>query len=159
MDAPPPEYVKLVTAACRKAADDVQLGGFNEGFVDALLLDLKKVYNRSHSSGYYLGRPQGWSRAYDSKATHQKIFVGKVTRYYSKIGVAEIKASRAIELGSDFLIIGNTTGVVEGNIDSIHLDQGAVESVKSGDTFSIRVADRVRPKDCFFLFQPVEAQA
>ena len=85
-----PEYVKLVTQAYREAVDAVQAGRFNQDFVDSLLNRLKKVYNRGHSSGYYLGRPQGWSAAYGSKATHQKILCGEVTHYYPKIGVAEM---------------------------------------------------------------------
>lgn len=75
-------------------------------FLDQVLGDLKKVYNRGHSSGYYLGRPQGWSAAYGSKATHQKILGGEVSHYYPKIGVAEIHALREIAAGKEFLIIG-----------------------------------------------------
>jgi putative protease len=153
-----PEYVKLVTAAYRKAADAIRDGVYEPAFVDHLLADLKKVYNRGHSSGYYLGRPQGWSAAYGSKATHQKILGGEVTHYYPKIGVAEIEATREVCAGSDFLIVGNTSGVVEGSIAGMHLDNGHVERATRGDRFSIRVPARVRPKDKFFLFEPVASE-
>lgn len=149
-----PEYVKLVTSAYRKAADAIQQGSYNQDYVDQLLSDLKKVYHRGHSSGYYLGRPQGWSAAYGSKATHQKILGGEVSHYYPKIGVAEIQAVREVRVGSEFLIIGNHSGVVEGSIEAIHLDDGPVEHAQRGDCFSIRVPERVRPKDKFFIFEP-----
>lgn len=94
-----------------------------------------------------------------SKATHQKILGGEVTHYYPKIGVAEIQAAREVHTGSEFLIIGNTSGVVEGTIEDIHLDEGSVESADRGDRFSIRVPERVRPKDKFFIYEPVAAEA
>jgi putative protease len=153
-----PEYVKLVTRAYRRAAEAICAGAYNPAFVDALLGDLKSVYNRGHSSGYYLGRPQGWSGAYGSKATHQKILGGEVTHYYPKIGVAEIQAAREICSGSKFLIVGNTSGVVEGSIEDIYLDNGPVGKAHRGDCFSICVPERVRPKDKFFIFQPVGAE-
>jgi putative protease len=128
-------------------------------FVDGLLNNLKKVYHRGHSSGYYLGRPQGWSAAYGSKATHQKILGGEVTHYYPKIGVAEIQAAREIRSGTEFLIIGNSSGVVAGRIEAIHLDDGPVDQAQRGDCFSIRVPQRVRPKDKFFIFEPVPSGA
>lgn len=150
-----PEYVKLVTRAYRQAVDAIQDGSYDQAFVDGLLGDLKMVYNRGHASGYYLGRPQGWSGAYGSKATRQKILGGEVTHYYPKIGVAEVQAVRPVPTGSDFLIIGNSSGVVEGKIDEMHLNDGPVDQAGRGDLFSIRVAQRVRPKDKFFIFEPV----
>jgi len=153
-----PEYVKLVTRAYRRAADAIAAGSYDTDFVAGLLADLKKVYHRGHSSGYYLGRPQGWSAAYGSKATHQKILGGEVTHYYPKIGVAEIKAARKITTGSDFLIIGNNSGVVEGKIGAIHLDTGPVEQAQRGDCCSIQVPQRVRPGDKFFIHEPVPSE-
>ncbi len=150
-----PEYVKLVTRAYRRATDAVLEGRYSSELVDRLLQDLKKVYNRGHSSGYYLGRPQGWSGAYGSKATHQKVLGGEVTHYYPKIGVAEIMAKRNIECGGSFLIIGHTSGVVEGTIEEIHLDDGPAKKARKGDCFSIRVPARVRPKDRFFLYETI----
>ena len=152
-----PEYVKRVTRAYREAADAVRSSTFNPAFVESLLLDLKKVYHRGHSSGYYLGRPQGWSAAYGSKASHRKILAGEVTHYYPKIGVAEIRAAREVGTGGEFLIIGDTSGVVEGSISEMHLENGPVERSQTGDVFSLRVPARVRPKDKFFIFEPIPA--
>lgn len=152
-----PEYVKLVTRAYRQALTSIQDGSYNEDFVDDLITDLKKVYHRGHSSGYYLGREQGWSAAYGSKATHQKILRGEVTHYYSKIGVAEIRATGEFSVGDEYVIIGETTGVVEGKAEQLRLDKGEVPAVKSGDVFAIKVNQRVRPNDKFFLMAPVPA--
>ncbi len=150
-----PEYVKLVTRAYREALGAIEDGSYNTEFVDGLITDLQKVYNRGHSSGYYLGREQGWSNAYGSKATHQKILRGEVTHYYSKIGVAEIRAIGEVEVGDDYVIIGETSGVVEGTAKSLHLDDGEVPRVKNGDVFAVKVPQRVRRNDKFFIMQAV----
>jgi len=150
-----PEYVKLVTRAYRQALTAIEDGTYTEAFVAGLITDLQKVYNRGHSSGYYLGREQGWSNAYGSKATHTKILRGEVTHYYSKIGVAEIRAIGEMKLGDEYVIVGETSGVVEGTVESLHLDDGEVPRVKSGDVFAIKVNQRVRRNDKFFLMQAV----
>jgi putative protease len=150
-----PEYVKLVTRAYRQALTAIEDGSYNEAFVDQLITDLKKVYNRGHSSGYYLGREQGWSNAYGSKATHQKVLRGEVTHYYAKIGVAEVRAIGELKLGDEFVIIGETSGVVEGKVESLRLDDGEVPQVKSGDVFGIKVNQRVRRNDKFFRIEAV----
>ncbi len=154
-----PEYVALVTRAYRQAIDAVMDGTYSKEMVEALLLDLNKVYNRGLSDGYYLGRPQGWSGAYGSKATHQKILRGKVVNYFAKIGVAEVSANAGLGRGEDFMIIGPSTGVVEGKLEEIRLDTGVTESVAAGDVFSLKVASPVRRNDQFFILAPTPAAA
>ena len=154
-----PEYVKLITRAYRKAVEAVQAGTYSKEFVATLLEDIQKVYNRGHSDGYYLGREQGWSNAYGSKATHQKVLLGQVTHYYPKIGVAEITATGAVKVGDEFVIIGETSGVIEGKVESIRLDDGEVDQVKNGDIFAIKVSERVRKNDKFFTMVPVATSA
>lgn len=150
-----PEYVKLVTRAYRKAVDAVQDGTYSKAFVDTLLDDIKKVYNRGHSDGYYLGREQGWSKSAGSKATHQKVLLGQITHYYSKLGVAEVTATGEVKVGDEFVIIGETSGVVEGQVDRLRVGDREVDQVKSGDVFAIKVAERVRKNDKFFTMVAV----
>ena len=153
-----PEYVKLVTRAYREAVNSVLEDCYTPEFVATLLESIQTVYNRGLSDGYYLGREQGWSKAYGSKATHQKVLRGHVSHYYAKIGVAEITAVGNVEAGDSFLIIGDTSGVVEGEVGSMHLDSGEVSSVKAGDVFSLKVSERVRRNDKFFLLKPAVVQ-
>ncbi|MCZ6672864.1 MAG: U32 family peptidase, partial [Verrucomicrobia bacterium] len=88
-----PEYVHTVISAYRKAIDAVHAGTYSPEFVEELLDDLKSVYNRGLSDGYYLGREQGWSGHYGSKATKKKVQVGKVSHFYNKLGVVEITST------------------------------------------------------------------
>lgn len=152
----PPEYVKLVTRAYRQAVEAIREGTYGEAFVAGLLDDLKKVYNRGLSDGYYLGREQGWSGAYGSKATRQKLQRGKVTHYYTKLGVAEVKAVHPVSVGEEYVIIGETSGAVEGVIKSMHTDDGEKQMVPTGEVFSIKVSQRVRENDTFYILAPVE---
>ncbi|WP_269522873.1 peptidase U32 family protein [Coraliomargarita parva] len=154
-----PEYVKRVIRAYRRAVDAVMDGSYDAAFVEELLEDLKKVYNRGHSSGYYLGREQGWSNAYGSKATHQKVMRGHVSHYYAKIGVAEVTAIGEVRVGDEFVIIGETSGVVEGKVEAMHLDEGSTEVVAAGTVFGLKVSARVRRNDKFFLMVPVATPA
>lgn len=151
-----PEYVHTVVTAYRKAIDAVHAGTYGPEFVEELLQDLQSVYNRGLSDGYYLGREQGWSGNYGSKATRQKIQVGKVTHFYSNLGVAEITSTGNVSIGDDYVIIGETTGVVDGTVDEIHLDEGKVDTVKPSDVFSIRVPKKVRKNDKVYLMVPVK---
>ena len=108
-----PEYVKVVTECYRVAIDT----GFNK----SLLAKLKTVYNRGFSTGFYLGKPMNeWSKAYGSKATKKKIYIGRVKNFYKKIGVAEvfIEANR-LNIGDTIMFQGPTTGVVEQKIGSM----------------------------------------
>ncbi len=148
----PPEYVKLVTRAYREAVDAVLAGTYSKAFVEKQLENLRKVYNRGLSDGYYLGREQGWSGAYGSKATRQKVQMGKVTHYYSKLGVAEVKPLSNVSVGQEYVIIGQTSGAVEGIIDTMHTDDGPVE--QTDEIFSIKVSQRVRENDTFYIMAP-----
>ncbi|MBK1878397.1 peptidase U32 family protein [Pelagicoccus mobilis] len=150
-----PEYVSTVTAAYRRGVDAIQSGTFTEDLVTQLNDDLKKVYHRGHSSGYYLGREQGWSMTHGTKATRQKVQAGRVTHYYNKLGVAEITASGPIVSGQEYLIIGETSGVVKGTLEGLRLDDTTTaENVTNGQVFSIKVDAKVRQNDKFFLHLP-----
>ncbi len=153
-----PEYVESVIRSYREAINALNEDRYTQELVGELQGNLEKVYNRGHSDGYYLGRKQGWSNAYGSKASRQKIAVGSVTNYFSRIQVAEITAtSGELNVGDEFNIIGNKTGVVNGVVDEIRVDEKPVEGIKGRSVFSIKVQDKVRRGDRFYLMKPVQS--
>lgn len=153
-----PEYVESVIRSYREAINALNEDRYTQELVGELQGNLEKVYNRGHSDGYYLGRKQGWSNAYGSKASRQKIAVGSVTNYFSRIQVAEITAtSGELNVGDEFNIIGNKTGVVNGVVDEIRVDEKSVEGIKGRSVFSIKVQDKVRRGDRFYLMKPVQS--
>ncbi len=155
-----PEYVANVTRAYRIALDAVQDGTYTPELVSSLMPSLEKVYNRGFSSGYYLGKKQGWSETNGSKATHRKDYIGTVSNYFSKIGVIEVEnAALEFHQGEEYVIIGDTTGVSEGVAGEIRVERGGqmecVQSVERGSTFSMEHTGQVRRRDRLYRMTPL----
>ena len=143
------EYVKTVTNVYRQAAESYCKGEFTEDKIKAWNEDLKKVYNRGFWNGYYLGQTLGqWSNKYGSQATTTKIYVGKVTNFFSKLMVAEIKMETGeISVGDEIYIMGETTGVYQDKIKEIRVDLKNVSSTTKGELCSMPTNKIVRRND------------
>lgn len=144
-----PEYVKTITSVYREAVDAWFTGEYNQENIDKWNERLSKVYNRGFWDGYYMGSKFGeWTEDYGNQATEKKVYIGKVTNYFAKIGVAEIKIeSHDLKKGEEIKIIGETTGVYEDFIDEIRLELTSVDSVVKGDICSIATKELVRRGD------------
>lgn len=144
-----PEYVKTVTQCYREAADAILEGNFNPEKVEQWNHRLNQVYNRGYWGGYYLGKtlPE-WTNVYGSKSTRKKTYVGKITNYFTKIGIAELTMETGdLKTGDDYVILGPTTGVHEGSITEIRVDEKMVEQTFKGEICSIPVKAAVRRSD------------
>lgn len=156
-----PEYVATVVRAYRKAIDAVHAGEFNKEFVQSIYPELEGVYNRGLSSGYYLGREQGWSADYGNKSKRRKVLVGSVAHAYRKAGVIEVQSTAtSLKKGDDILVIGNTTGVIESTVDEMRVlqENGAMEvaeSCSNGQTITLTIDGKIRTNDK--LFKVVDA--
>ena len=147
--ARPAEYVKTVTAVYKEAVEAVKSGSYTQEKIKKWVEQLSTVFNRGFWDGYYLGRKLGeWSKTSGSSATRKKEFLGKVTNYFSKIGVAEIQIQTGeLSINDEILIIGNKTGVVETKVKEIRLDNQNIETAHKGQTISIPVDTKVRRND------------
>ena len=147
-----PEYVYKVVTCYKEAIQSVLDGTFTEEKKDKWDEELSKVFNRGFWDGYYQGQKLGeWNKNYGSAATEKKVLVGKVVKYFSKIGVAEIAVTASeIEKGERILITGPTTGVMYLDANEIRYDLNPVEKVEKGWNVSIPVTDKVRPNDKVF---------
>ncbi len=153
-----PEYVKIVTQVYREAVNAYFAGEFSKENIKKWNTRLASVYNRGFWDGYYLGRKMGeWTEIYGSQATQKKVYVGKITNYFSKLNVAEIKLeSHELEVGDKFYIQGPTTGVYEGEIDEMRLELKPVPKVIKGDLFSMKTTELVRRNDKLYKIVEVE---
>ena len=144
-----PEYVKTVTRVYREAADACLARTFTPEKVEIWMQQLKKVYNRGFWEGYYLGRKLGeWTERYGSLATHKKVYVGKVTNYFTKLGVAEIKMETGeLAVDDDIYITGPTTGVLEMKSGEIRVELIPVITTRKGEMCSIKTPELVRRGD------------
>ncbi len=136
-----PEYVKTVVACYREAANAVENNTYNAEKINAWMERLKKVYNRGFWDGYYLGQKMGeWAEKHGSVATEYKEYVGKITNYFKKLKVAEIKMeSGLLSPGDRVYIQGPTTGVVEFTIPEIRVGLKSVEKTIKGESCSIPI--------------------
>ena len=150
------EYVKTVTQAYREAADAVEAGTFTPELGASLKERLATVFNRGFWDGYYQGARLGeWSDYYGNHATRTKTYLGRVTNYYARLGVAEIQMETgSFRVGDPLLISGATTGVVEAAPAEIRLDDAHIlQEAAKGDLIAIPVPEKVRRGDKVFLFK------
>jgi len=76
--------------------------------------------------------------------------IGRVSSYFSHVGVAAIKLSAGLKIGDKVHIQGHTTDF-EVPIDSMQIERKDVKKAKKGDHIGIKVPDKVRPNDKVFL--------
>lgn len=155
-----PEYVKKVTRVYRQAADAWLDGSYTDEKIEEWNAELDSVYNRGFWDGYYLGRKTGeWTERYGNQATKKKLFLGIVTNYFGKIGVAELKIqTHDLQVGDEINIIGPTTGVYEGGIDELRVDLDPVEIAGKGDSVSFKTNELVRRGDKVYKIVENEGQ-
>jgi len=154
-----PEYVATVVRVYKKALQDIANGDYTKEKIDKYFVELKKVFNRKLSHGnYYLGKEIGeYSDVYGSKATHEKEFIGRVTHYYPKINIAEIKVdTNVIKNGDKFVFIGATTGTLGGHVKGLRVDGKISESAERGDMITFEVSSRVRINDKLYIVKKKE---
>ena len=152
------EYVKRVCECYREAVEAVLDGSFSQEKVARWTERLATVFNRGFWGGYYLGSPVAeLSLAYGSSATKRKVYVGKVTNYFRKVGVAEIWVEAApLERDSELLFMGATTGALECRADEIRVAEQAVDTAPQGEFCSLRTPVPVHRGDK--LYKVVDAE-
>ena len=153
-----PEYVKTVTACYKEAVQAYFNGNYNKENIEKWNERLKTVYNRGFWDGYYLEQKLGeWTERYGSQATKRKIYIGKITNYFTKIKVAEVKIeTHSLSVGDEIKILGPTTGVHEDTVKEIRVDLKNVEKTIKGDICSIPVNSLVRRSDKLYKVIKVE---
>ena len=147
-----PEYVYTVVRCYKEALASVLNGSFTEEKKAEWDERLAKVFNRGFWDGYYQGQTMGeWTKEYGNKATEKKVLVGKVIKYFSQLGVAEIAVEASeLELNDHLLITGTTTGVMYFDAKEIRYELQPVAKAAKGTRVSIPVPDKVRPNDKVF---------
>ena len=146
------DYVKVVVECYREALDAIADGTYTPERISQWTERLATVFNRGFWDGYYLGRKMGeWSERYGSQATENKVFLGKVTNYYNRPQVAEMKIETAehLRVGEDLMVIGQTTGVYRATVEELRLGDTAqpVAEVGQGDVFSVKTTELLHRGD------------
>jgi len=143
------EYVKIVASCYDEAVKAVFDGTYSEEKIAEWRNRLSSVFNRGFWDGYYLGQKLGeWNNRYGSSATKRKVYLGKITNYFTKLNVAEIKVENGdLCKGDTILIMGPTTGVIEYDVGEIRVDLKQTDIAKKGELCSIKTDDYLRRSD------------
>lgn len=141
------EYVKRCASCYRRAADAVCDGTYTPELAAGLKKELAEVFNRGFWDGYYQGAYLGqWSEVYGSQATRTKIYCGKITNWFDRIGVAEISVeSVPVHRGDRLMVTGATTGVVEFDASDLRVNLEAAEIAEKGVRCSVAVDPSICP--------------
>ena len=152
------EYVKTTVQCYREAVDAYFDGTFTPEKIEDWNERLAAVFNRGYWDGYYLGQRLGeWSKNYGSRATKRKLYIGKCTNYFKKIGVCEFKLeTNNLKVGDDIIITGPTTGVVETKVEEIRFELNAVNEGLKGQRISVPIDAVIRRADK--LYKMVDAK-
>lgn len=152
-----PEYVRTVCSCYNEAIQSYLDGTFTQEKIDDWDARLATVFNRGFWDGYYLGQRLGeWTHKYGSSATRVKVAVGRVSKYYGKIGVGEFELeSSFVQSGEELLVTGPTTGAVFFPAEELRLDSGAVTDKidTKGTLFSVKVPEKIRPNDRLYVMR------
>jgi putative protease len=143
------EYVKEVSACYNEAVTSIANNSYDREKSEGWRERLSTVFNRGFWDGYYLGQTMGeWNTNYGSSATKRKLYLGKITNYFTKLKVAEIKLENGdLDTGDTILISGPTTGVVEYIVGEIRVDLKETGTALKGELCSIKIPDYLRRSD------------
>ncbi len=143
------EYVRTVSLCYDEAIRSVLDGSYSPEKIKDWKDKLATVFNRGFWDGYYLGQKPGeWSARYGSSATKTKVYLGKVTNYFKKLNVAEIRLENGdLESGDTILVIGPTTGVAECTVGEIRVDLKETSRALRGEFCSIKTDGILRRSD------------
>ena len=152
------EYVKRVVEGYDAALKAMERGEYTPELAAQLKERLATVFNRGFWEGYYAGRDVAEHTArYGSSATERKVYIGKVTNFFSKISVAEVLVEAApINEGDSLIWMGETTGVEEMRAEGLVLEEKVVKHIPQGVYCSIKVPRRLRRGDKLYKMVPSE---
>ncbi len=143
------EYVKTVVSCYDEAIHAYVDGTFSREKIEGWDVRLASVFNRGFWDGYYLGQRLGeWSEKYGSRATLKKVYIGKGTNYFDRIGVAEIAIETgSLKVGDTIVFIGPTTGAIETTVKELRVNEINCQIASKGERCSLPVEQVIRRSD------------
>ncbi len=79
----------------------------------------------------------------------KEIQIGKVTHYYTRIGVAVLDLSGELKVGETVHIVGRITDFIQ-PVGSMEIEHQKMEVVGPGEEVALKVDDYVRAGDMIF---------
>ncbi len=82
----------------------------------------------------------------------EKKLIGKVTHYFSEIGVAVVELSADLKNGDSISIEGPGTNVKQA-VESMQIDHKPVEKAGSGQAIGMKTAEKVRENEGYIRIE------
>lgn len=158
-----PHYIATVAKAYREGLDAVADGTFSEAKVQQWIANLKTVYNRDFSTGFYFGRPGPADIALEgsgNQATTKKVQIGRVLSYYRNVKAAKVQIHHGrLRLGDIIIFEGAKTGTyLEQKIKSMQVKMEDVTETalpsKDPIFLSMLVDEPVKKGDKIYRYIP-----
>lgn len=147
------EYVGEVTSVYREAIDSFVEGKLDSKKKKALKKRLSLTYNRGFTDGFFFAQPKD-TGSRKGQSAYNKLFVGKVINFYSKVNVAGLSIiDNGIKKGQSVLIYGKNTPARVIIVDEMHKDNSPIDHAKKGDMIGIKLPFKARRNDKVFLYE------
>ena len=147
------EYIRTVVSIYRKAIDLYFEKKLSRQLKINYKEELSTVYNRGFSDGFYFGRPFNWINS-ELEHKNEKVFVGEVTNYFKKIGVAEIIIRYSeLKIGDKLFVSGKKTAGQFMVVEKMQQEHKDVKEVSRGELVGLKVPFRVRLNDKIFIWK------
>jgi putative protease len=89
-----------------------------------------------------------WSGNYGSLATKRRVYLGKVTNFFTNISVGEFKLETgSLKPGDEILITGPSSGVMQTHVEEVRVEMKPVDEALKGSYCSVTVPAKVRRSD------------
>jgi len=75
--------------------------------------------------------------------------IGKVTHYFTKIGVGVIELSKGLKVG-DVIHIKGATSDFKQKVESMQIEHDKVEEAKAGQSIGLKVKEHAREHDAVY---------
>ncbi len=82
--------------------------------------------------------------------TDNKDQIGKITHYYSKLGVGIIKLNKELKVGDTIQIKGHTSDFKQ-KVNEIQFDHKNIEKGKQGQEVGVKLNEKIRDGDLVFI--------
>lgn len=157
-------YVETTTRCYREAIQSVEDGTYGSEKIKAWLADLKKVFNRGFTTGFYFNRPTEKDIEHHIRGSvshFRQIEIGVVNDYLSKSNAAKIILTNgSLKLGDEIFFIGQGSKtyfhmkIEPGGmrIQGKDVTETPVASAKNHILVSIKTTEPVRKNDHVSLF-------
>lgn len=88
----------------------------------------------------------------DDGGNKDKLLIGKVANYFSRLNVAAIELTESLKVGDTISIEGATTNF-EQTVESMQIQNESIEEASAGDQIGIKVEDKAREGDRVYLIK------